>query len=188
MQVETLTFPEFTSFLTWKGEEETRTHSNYVQECAPQTYSNKQHWYYYCNRSGKCQSRAKGVRQTKGQGSCKVGERCIAHMKAIKDNYTGEVVVQYCSTHHNHEVNIGQLRMQHDTRMKIAAQLQQGVTIEKIMDNIRGNIEKGITREHLVTKQDIHNIKNRYNIEGVRRHANDLISVVGWVEELKIQL
>ena len=106
-------------------------------------------------------------------------------MKTTKDISTGEVIVQYCSTHHNHEVNIGHLRMQHNTRVKIAAQLQQGVTIERIMDNIRANIERGVTREHLITKQDIHNIKNCYNIEGVRRHANDLISVVGWVEELK---
>ena len=106
-------------------------------------------------------------------------------MKAIKDASTGEVTVQYCSTHHNHEVSIGHLRMQHETHMKIAAQLQQGVTIEKITDNIRGNTESVVTREHLITKQDIHNIKNRYNIEGVRRHANDLISVDGWVEELK---
>ena len=28
------------------------------------------------------------------------------------------------------------------------------------MDNIRQNIVGGINREHLVTKQDIHNIKN----------------------------
>ena len=50
--------------------------------------------------------------------------------------------------------------MPHETQMKIAAQLQQGVTIERIMDNIRENTTEGITREHLVTKQDIHNIKN----------------------------
>ena len=75
--------------------------------------------------------------------------------------------------------------MPHETQMKIAAQLQQGVTIERIMDNIRENTTEGITREHLVTKQDIHNIKNRYNIEGVMRHSNDLTSVCVWVEELK---
>ena len=57
--------------------------------------------------------------------------------------------------------------MQEDTRMNIAAQLQQGITIQRIMDNIRGNTTSGITREHLVTKQDIHNIRNYYNIEGV---------------------
>ena len=68
--------------------------------------------------------------------------------------------------------------------MKIAAQLQQGVTMDRIMDNIRENVVEGITREHLVTKQDVHNIKNQYNIEGVMRHSNDLTSVCAWVEEL----
>ena len=61
--------------------------------------------------------------------------------------------------------------------MKIAAQLQQGVSMSRIMDNIRGYTGGGITREHLVTKQDNHNIKNHYNIEGVIRHFNDLTSV-----------
>jgi hypothetical protein len=69
--------------------------------------------------------------------------------------------------------------------MKIAAQLQQGVTMGRIMDNIRGNTVGGITREHLVTKQDIHNINNHYNIEGVIPHSNDLLSVCACVEELK---
>ena len=52
------------------------------------------------------------------------------------------------------------------------------------MDNIRENTTKGITREHLVTKQDIHNIKNHYNIEGVMHHTNDQTSVCAWAEEL----
>ena len=89
--------------------------------------------------------RAKGERHTKTQGTCKTGERCTAH---IKDLSSGEVHVQYCSTHHNHD--IGHVRIQHDTRMKIAAQLHQGVTMTRIMDNIRENTEGGITREHLV--------------------------------------
>ena len=66
--------------------------------------------------------------------------------------------------------------------MKIAAQLQQGVTIERIMDNIRDDTMEGIIREHLVTKQDVHDVKNQYNIEGVMRHVNDLTSVCAWVE------
>ena len=53
------------------------------------------------------------------------------------------------------------------------------------MDNIRDNTTEGITREHLVTKQDVDNVKNQYNIEGVMRHQNDLTSVCAWVEELR---
>ena len=154
-----------------------------MQQCAPRLFSTGKHWYYYCNRSGFYRTTTKGIRQTKSQGSSKIGERCTAHIKAIQDLSSGEVISN-CSTHHNHEVNVGHVRLQHDTRMKIAAQLQQGVAITRIVDKIRENTVHGITREHLVTKQDIHNIKNHYNIEGVIRHANDLTSVCSWVEEL----
>ena len=166
-------FDDFTAFVAWKANEETRTHSTYVQQCAPRLFSTGKHWYYYCNRSGLYRTTTKGIRQTKSQGSSKIEERCTAHIKAIQDLSSGEVLVEYCSTHHNHEVNLGHVRLQHDTRMKIASQLQQGVAITRIVDNIN-------TGEHLVTKQDIH-IKNHYNIEGVIRHANDQTS---WVEEL----
>ena len=94
--------------------------------------------------------------------------------------------MQYCNVHHNHEMSLAHVRLPYDhTRLKIAALLQQGVTIERIMANIRENTAGGLNREHLITKQDMHNIKNQYNIEGVTRHANDLISVCAWVEELK---
>ena len=43
------------------------------------------------------------------------------------------------------EVSLGgHIRLPHESQMKIAAQLQQGVTIEKIMDNIRENTTEGI--------------------------------------------
>ena len=46
-------------------------------------------------------------------------------------------------------------------------------------------VTEGITREHLVTRQDVHNIKLQYNIEGIVRHHNDLTSVTAWVEEMQ---
>ena len=185
IQSEIIKFQNFTLFLSWKAEEERRTNSAYVQQCAPKTFNEHRNWYFYCNRSGFYRQRSKGVRHTKSQGTSKIGERCRAHMRVTEDIHTGLVSVQYCSTHHNHDINLGHLRLQHDTRMKIAAQLQQGVGMSRIMDNIRGDICGGITREHLVTKQDIHNIKNIYNIEGVMRHTNDLTSVCLWIEEMK---
>ena len=130
-----------------------------MQQCSSRAFTNNRHWYYYCNRSGLYRKRGIGIRHTKSQGTSKIGERCIAHIKAIEDITSGEVSVEYCSTHHNHDINLGHLRIQHDTRMKIVAQLQQGLAMSRIMDNIRGYTGCGITREHLITKQDIHNIK-----------------------------
>ena len=52
-------------------------------------------------------------------------------MKLVNDTDTGEVTVHYCSTHYNHEISMGHLRIQEATRLKIAAQLQEGVTMQR---------------------------------------------------------
>ena len=180
-----LKFATFSEFLLWKEAEENRTNSLYVQTCAPQIRGENQHWYYYCNRSGVYQAKGQGKRQLKTQGSSKIGEQCSAHINSTKNLYTGRVSVKYCSTHYNHDIRLAHLRMSTATRLKIAAKLQQGVSLERILDDVRDNIHSEVTREHLVVRQDVHNIKSQYNIEGVMRHANDLSSVSAWVEEMK---
>ena len=42
-----------------------------------------------------------------------------------------------------------------------------------------------MTREHLITRQDILNIWRQYNIDGIKRHHNDHTSLQVWIEELK---
>ena len=70
-------------------------------------------------------------------------------------------------------------------RMELAAKLLQGVTMERILDDIRDSVCNKLHREHLVIRQDLHNIKKKYNMDGVIRHKNDLTSVTAWVEEMK---
>lgn len=41
---------------------------------------------------------------------------------------------------------------------------------------------EGVSRQHLITRQDLHNIKLQYKII---RQSNDLESVSAWVEEMK---
>ena len=48
VETQVVHFRDMVSFSSWK-EEEKRTYSNYVQQCVPQLYRDKQHWYYYCN-------------------------------------------------------------------------------------------------------------------------------------------
>ena len=74
--------------------------------------------YYYCNRSRVSRKRSTGARHTKSQGS---RERCTAHIKATEDLTSGEGKITYCKTHHNHDINLGHMRLQCDSRMKIAA-------------------------------------------------------------------
>ena len=160
-----LEFATFSEFLLWKEAEEKRTNSLFVQTCAPQIRGENQHWYYYCNRSGVYQAKGQGKRQLKTQGSSKIGEQCSAHINSTMNLYTGRVSVKYCSTHYNHDIRLAHLRMSTVTRLKIAAKVQQGVSLERILDDVRDNIHSEVTWEHLVVRQDVHNIKHNTTLK-----------------------
>ena len=51
--------------------------------------------------------------------------------------------------------------MPDDTRHAIAAQLQNGISIDKIMDDIHNKVHSTIKREQLVTRMDVQNIKRQ---------------------------
>ncbi len=57
----------------------------------------------------------------------------------------------------------------------------------RILDDIRDNcLSKSLSRDHLISKKDIHNIKiYQYNIGGIMKHKNDQISVAAIVNELE---
>ena len=152
--------------------------------CAPQTFQTHKHHYYYCNRCGKYNPKGENQRNLKVQGSCKTGKNCLAHIKTATSIETGLVQVQYCD-HHNHKVSLGHLKLPDDIKGKIASQLQQRIPADKIMDIVRDSISKEVSTEHIITKQDIRNIQNQYNIQSISRNPNDLTSVCTWVEEFK---
>ena len=186
LESQSLKFKSFAEFLAWKEKEESNTRSWYVQRCEPRELNEKQYWYYYCNRAGVHTPQGKGERCIKSQGSSKIIRHCSAHIRAIKDVKTNSVTVHYTPTHYNHKTQLGHLRIPHSTRNIIVSKLKSGVTAQRIIDDIRDNI-KGVqlTREHLVSKKDINNIKKQYNIEGIRRHPNDLVSVSTIVSEME---
>ena len=103
---------------------------------------NSEQWYFYCSRSGNNFPKSIGKRQSKLQGASKIGSHCTAHMKIHHNKVTDKVDVEYCNYHHNHSTEIPD-----DTRHAIAAQLQNGVSIDKIMDNIRNKVHSTIKRE-----------------------------------------
>ncbi len=57
--------------------------------------------------------------------------------------------------------------------------------MDQIMDDIRDTTFSEMNRQHLITKQDLHNIKAQFNIDGILKHKNDLTSVNIWIEELR---
>ena len=69
------------------------------------------------------------------------------------------------------------------TRNVIAAKLQQGVSKEKILDNMQNNVGTEFLHDHIIDKQDVINIQCAYGLEEVQRHADDQTSVLAWIPE-----
>ncbi len=178
------TFSSISKFLDWKKSTELDSNSLYVQQCSMQASQSSRRWYYYCNRGGKYKPKGEGKRSVKVQGTNKIGICCTAHMKVVQDIVSDEVSVKFCSSH-NHAITLGHIPISEDSRMLIVRQLQEGVAIEKIFDNIRDNVEGSIKRLHIINRQDVNNIKRQFNIEGIEKHKDDQQSVCAWVTELK---
>ena len=173
---ERLEFANLELFHQWKAAAEKKTNSMYVQKCACQQSLTTNRWYYYCNRAGVYTPRGTGERHLKSQGSCKVGIQCTAHIKAHQDKTSGVVIVNYCPFHSSHPIKLAHIIMDDSTRTSIAIKLKDGVSMEKILDDIRDTVTDHVSRVHLVTRQDLYNIKRQYNIEGIARHSNDHVS------------
>ena len=104
-------------------------------------------------------------------------------MKAtISEN--GKVTAYYCITHYNNTTKLVYIKIPDKVRVMIYKKLEEGVTMEKILDDIRDTVGNSIERKHLVNRQDLHNVKQQYNIENSTRHSNDQTSVDKWVNEM----
>ena len=178
------TFKSFNKFLQWKEKEEKDTNTIYVQHTSSRVRLGIHIHYFYCNRSGEYTSKGTGKRCLKSQGTSKIGCYCTAHIIAKKQE-NGHVFVEFNSTHYNHDIELAHLTLTEDIHLQVPAKLQQGVTIEKILDSIRDTVAEKMERKHLISRQDIHNIKRQYNIDGIERHTNDYTSVQAWVEQCK---
>lgn len=153
--------------MTWKGTMESTSSSLYVLHSAPQKRADHSCYYYYCNRSGVYNSKGKGKRALKLQGSSKIGGHCVAYIRARKYTSSGHVEAEICD-HHLHEPQLAHIPLPETTRQMIAAKLHDGVAIQAILDSIRDNIHSEIDRSTLVNRQDIHNVRHQYNIEGIQ--------------------
>ena len=69
---------------------------------------------------------------------------------------TKEVKAEICSTHYIH-TNLEHLRLPDIVRLSVASQLNQGVSLQKILDNVRDNVTGSWRRVHLLSRKDILN-------------------------------
>ena len=174
------TLHSYEAFSEWKAQEERLTQSSFVQRTGTKRSTITEVTYFYYNRQGMYSPQGLGKRMT----TCKLGKPCTAYIKCTKYVKTNSVSIEYCTVH-SHETEIRHLRITDDLRQSIAAKLQMGIPIDKILDDVRDNVWSTKGREHLISKQDIRNIGTCYSIDGVQRHTNDAVSVQAWVEELQ---
>ncbi|KAJ8932511.1 hypothetical protein NQ314_014603 [Rhamnusium bicolor] len=122
-------------------------------------------------------------RLLKSQASCKMGSCCTSQIKLVKKN--DGLTIKWVKTHYGHTTDLQHIRIPKEDRQIVASKLVNGVTLMRILETTRDNIEAHLKKVDLLTSKDIHNIKTSYNIEvsDGRRHANDAISVDLWVEE-----
>ncbi|XP_072394744.1 uncharacterized protein [Diabrotica undecimpunctata] len=129
--------------------------------------------YYDCSRSGKSREVSHIRKRTKKcQGSKKINVACTSQIKLIKNETNSRVKAIFDKTHYGHSVDIQHLSIPKVERANIAQKLNSGVSVTRILDNNRNNFnDEKLKRIDLLTKKDIHNIKNAFNIQiqdGVR--------------------
>ena len=108
-------------------------------------------------------------------------------MKVKQNIETGKVIVTYISTHWNHKKQLARLPVPTSLKLNIASRLQQGATIQSILDWIRDQECEKLGRQHLMNSQDIRNISKRLNLGAIHRHKCDPASILCWVQNLRKQ-
>ena len=64
-------------------------------------------------------------------------------MKVMKDTIQGAITVEYCSHQNSHSIKLAHLPIPPDIKHKIAAKLHDGVSLERILDDVRETMTNG---------------------------------------------
>ena len=164
-------------FEQWKAHFERETNSSFVKTTGVKGGCEKSITYYYCNRSGYFNPAGHNMRALKSQGTAKLNAYCTAAIVLTNSNQDPYLQANICSTHHGHSVSVGHLRLQPQDRYNIAAKLSQGVTFDRILDDIREGIGGTIRRIHLTTRKDIQNIERAFGLRVAKKHNNKCVTV-----------
>ena len=97
----------------------------------------------------------------------------------------GSIKADVVLTHYGHEKELQHIRVTKQRRNEIAAKMRQGVSRDKILDEIRDGVTSNLCRHQLMTRKDLANIERAYGLRDVQRHANDQQSVLAWIQEWK---
>ncbi|XP_035225451.1 uncharacterized protein LOC118197984 [Stegodyphus dumicola] len=137
-----MTFNTYEDFLQWKSEEERREKISYFLRSTITLKEGGKKSYFLCNRSGFYNSKSKGVRAIKSQGTCKIEGHCPSTIEVTSN---GIIKILYFQTHVGHTVDLEHLPLTKDLREVIAGKLNEGIPPQKILDSTRNSIKKTFT-------------------------------------------
>ena len=96
-----------------------------------------------------------------------------------------EITVDVCLTHDGHQQDLQHKSLPKQNKGEMVALLQQGVSKDKILGNIRKNEMQGeaIKCYHLTYMKELSNISRAFGLGEVERSENDQESVRAWIQE-----
>ena len=94
-------------------------------------------------------------------GSSKINKNCTATMTATTAN-DGHVDVDVCYTHYGHEHELQHIRISKIKRREIALMIREGISRDRVLDEIRESLSDDLHRQHLADKKDLCNISTAY--------------------------
>ena len=87
------------------------------------------------------------------------------HNIVLFESFEGKCEVTFYKEHYGHkEIELQHIKIPDIKKHEIAAKLSQGVTFKRILDDVRENIGNSLKREDLITRSDLHNIKQKNNL------------------------
>lgn len=101
----------------------------------------------------------------------------------VQLDQNGKVSVNVCYTHYGHKKSLEHLRVPTRQREMIAAKISNGVSRQRILDDIRESVSETFHRQHLLDRQDLANLERAFALQNVQRHDNDVESVLVWITE-----
>ncbi|XP_049782540.1 uncharacterized protein LOC126184215 [Schistocerca cancellata] len=105
-----------------------------------------------------------------------MGGHCTSAIEVSQEK-NGTCTCVYFKTHFGHELNIGFLHLSKSEREIIAGKIAEGVTFQRILDDVRDSIHcEEVERLHLLTRKDLHNIEKEFLIDPHQYHPSGEIS------------
>ncbi|KAF8763408.1 hypothetical protein HNY73_021596 [Argiope bruennichi] len=132
-------------------------------------------------------SKGERIRHLKASGSIKAGSTCPAVMNVTTVTVDGiaEINVRYQAVHVGHDLDVGKIPLSKNERLDLAADLQLGIPMAKILDKTRENFS-ATSRLSLTTRKDLHNISRDFRISSdTVHHQYDATSVDILVKKFK---